>query len=107
MQGVTRWDDPIPVAWRMLHTQRWPPADQLEAPPEGSGLQEGVPNVVEWAGSCHVCDPDLKDQNPLFVPVLCGPDVPGQREVGASWGRANGNASGPRWFPFVWGKSKS
>ena len=42
----------------------------------------------------------------MFVPLFCGPDVPGQRELGTGLGREKENASASSYrFPFVWAKS--
>ena len=42
----------------------------------------------------------------MFVPLFCGPDVPGQRELGTGLGREKENASESSYrFPFVWAKS--
>ena len=41
---------------------------------------------VKLASSCQACIPCLKDQNFVFVPLFCGPDIPSQgkwEQVGA------------------------
>lgn len=46
--------------------------------------------------------PTLKGRNSVFIPLFYGPDVPGQRAVGARSGRENENAWESLYrFPFV------
>lgn len=56
------------------------------------GQEEAVPGVVEVVRQLPGMRPTLKGQNSVFIPLFYGPDVPGQREVGARPGGENENA---------------
>ena len=83
MGDVPRWDKPVNVAGRHSPAGIGTATGELsKAPPEVSGLEEGVSAMVGAGRLLPGVHPTSGRSELCVCSSVCGPHVPGQREVG-------------------------